>query len=97
MLVSPRPAQVVHSDHVDLVVRVVGGRVVPLTSTKLEPNAGHLHVWLDGRLVSMLAGTTSTIPVTPGQHALQVEFVAVDHGPFNPRVRETVAFDVASP
>jgi hypothetical protein len=96
VLVSPRPAQIVHSDQVDLVVRVVGGKVVPLTSTKLEPNAGHLHVWLDGRLVSMLAATTSTIPVEPGQHTLQVEFVAVDHGPFAPRVRAAVTFVVAT-
>jgi hypothetical protein len=54
-------------------------------------------VWLDGRLVSMLAGSTSSIPVQPGRHTLQVEFVAVDHGPFSPRVRQTVTFDADPP
>jgi hypothetical protein len=96
-IVSPRPGQVVQAGHVDLDVRVLGGKLVPLTSTKLRPDEGHLHVWLDGRLISMLGGTSTNVPVTPGQHTLQVEFVAVDHGPFDPRVRATVAFDVASP
>jgi hypothetical protein len=93
-IVSPRPGPVVQADHVELDVRVLGGKLVPLTSTKLRPNEGHLHVWLDRRLISMLGGTTTNVPVTPGRHTLQVEFVAVDHGPFDPRVRASVTFDV---
>jgi hypothetical protein len=45
----------------------------------------------------MLGGTSTNVPVTPGRHTLQVEFVAVDHGPFDPRVRATVVFDVVPP
>jgi hypothetical protein len=96
-IVTPRDGEVVHSPDVHLVVRIVGGRLVPFTSKTPVPNEGHLHVWLDGRLVSMLAGSTTTIPVHPGGHTLQVEFVAVDHGPFSPRVRETVAFEADPP
>jgi hypothetical protein len=55
------------------------------------------HVDLDGPLISMLGGTSANVPDTPGQHTLQVEFVAVDHGPFDPRVRATGAFDVTPP
>jgi hypothetical protein len=30
----------------------------------------------------------------PGQHVVQVEFVAADHAPFEPRVLAQAAFDV---
>jgi hypothetical protein len=96
-IVSPRPGEVVRAARVRLVVRVVGGKIVPLTSRHLVPNRGHLHVWVDGRLVSMVTGSTSTFPVTAGRHTIQVEFVAVDHGPFDPRVRDAVTFDAEPP
>ena len=54
-------------------------------------------MWLDGRLVSMPSAASSTIPVAPGEHTLDVEFVAMDHGPFSPRVRQSVTFDVGEP
>jgi hypothetical protein len=96
-IVSPHSGETVPAGSVHLVVRVVGGKVVPFTSKHLVPNEGHLHVWLDRRLVSMLAGTTTIIPVSAGTHTLQVEFVAIDHGPFSPRVRESVTFGVRPP
>ena len=96
-IVSPRDGEVVRARDVHLVVRLDGGKLVPFTSKTLVPNEGHLHVWLDGRLVSMLFGSSSTIQVEPGHHTLQVEFVAVDHGPFAPRVRDSVTFDAAPP
>jgi hypothetical protein len=34
------------------------------------------------------------VSVLPGSHHLQAEFVAVDHGPFDPRVLASVAFRV---
>jgi hypothetical protein len=96
-VISPRPNEVIRADQVQVAVRVEGGRVVPFTSTTLVPNEGHVHISLDGRLVSMLAGTTTIVPVSPGEHTLQVEFVAIDHGSFDPRVRASVTFRVAQP
>jgi hypothetical protein len=93
-ITSPRENEVVRSDDVHLSVQVAGGKLVPFTSKTLVPNEGHLHVWLDHRLVSMLAGSSTTIPVKPGPHTLDVEFVAVDHGPFSPRVLDSVTFTV---
>jgi hypothetical protein len=72
---------------------LVGGRIVPISSLHLEPDAGHIHIYLDGKLVSM-SGTDSFVSVPPGAHTLDAEFVAVDHGPFNPRVIATVSFRV---
>jgi len=32
--------------------------------------------------------------LTPGQHVVQVEFVAADHAPFEPRVLTQAAFNI---
>jgi hypothetical protein len=75
-------------------IMVVGARIVPATSTRLRPDEGHVHLFLDGALVSMTAGTTASLDVGPGQHVLSAEFVASDHGPFDPRVQASVRFVV---
>jgi hypothetical protein len=95
-ILSPTPDEVFHGNPatVDLQVRLTGGRLVPFTSTKLVPNAGHLHVFLDSRLVTMTQGLSQPVSVAPGAHRLAVEFVAVDHAPFNPDVFEQVSFIV---
>jgi hypothetical protein len=76
-------------------LRLVGGRIVPFTSTRLAPNRGHVHLFLDGALVSMSLTLVKTLDVEPGRHVLLAEFVAADHGPFDLRVRTSVTFQVA--
>jgi hypothetical protein len=95
-ITSPAPGQVFHGDpaRVDVMVRLQGGRIVPFTSTRLVPNTGHIHVYLDGDLVAMVNTLSRTIEVLPGRHTLTAEFVAVDHVPWNPRVRASVPFVV---
>jgi hypothetical protein len=77
-------------------LRLDGGKVVPFTSLRLVPNEGHIHLYLDGSLVSMTTALDAHIAASPGQHELRAEFVAVDHGPFQPRVVATVTFSVGS-
>jgi len=74
--------------------RLIGGKIVSFTSTRLVPNEGHIHLFLDGALVSMSHSLAKDLQVTPGVHRLQAEFVALDHGPFNPRVQAFVEFQV---
>jgi len=94
-IVNPTNGEVVHGSTVDLKVDLQGATIVPLTSTTLTPNEGHIHVSLDDQLISMTTGTDLQIPnVSPGPHVLRVEFVATDHGPFDPRVIAVVAFQV---
>jgi len=100
-IVTPTEGQVFHGDpaqagtvNVPVVVRLQGGRIVPFSSTNVTPDTGHIHVYVDGIIATMSAGLRTTIPVTPGHHTLTAEFVAVDHVPFDPRVRATVRFDV---
>ena len=94
-IVSPTNGEVIHGSTVDLKVTLTGAKIVPLTTTALTPNEGHIHVILDDKLVTMTGGTKVKIPnVTPGHHLIRVEFVATDHGPFDPRVIAVVSFQV---
>ncbi len=94
-IVEPKVDQVVHGSSVDLRVKLKDAKLVPATTTDIVPDEGHLHVLLDDQLISMTEGLDQTIPdVTPGPHRIQVEFVASDHAPFDPRVVAVVAFEV---
>ena len=97
-ILSPSNGEVFHGSKVTIPVRLAlrGGLVVPFTSTKIVPNEGHIHLFLDGNLVSMTYGLRHSIrDVPPGTYRLTAEFVAVDHVPWNPRVRRTVRFRVS--
>jgi hypothetical protein len=94
-ILSPKTGSVVHGTSVDLRIALEGARIVKQTSTTLRPDEGHVLVLLDGQLISMNYGLTDSIPnLTPGQHLLQVEFVATDHAPFDPRVIAVTSFEV---
>ena len=74
-----------------------GGKIVPTTSTTLTPDTGHLHLYIDDRLISMAYGGARgsrcrSRDLEAGPHVLRVEFVAADHGPFDPRVEASVPF-----
>jgi hypothetical protein len=96
IVVSPTPNEVTGPD-VRVQFQVVGATVSPPQKNHLAPNEGHIHVTLDGKLVSM-AYTTSTqlTGLNPGPHTLQAEFVANDHLPFADRVISVVLFTVKS-
>jgi hypothetical protein len=94
-ILSPTNGQVVRGSEVKLKLSLKGARIVPATTTHIVPDQGHVHVFLDGNIVSMTFGLDQTIPtVTPGQHTLRIEFVASDHLPFDPRVISEVVFEV---
>jgi len=93
-IVSPENGDRVAGGTAQLEVDLQGAEIVDQTSTDLSPDQGHLHVMLDGTLVSMTSGTS--LPLTDldaGEHLLQVEFVASDHAPFDPRVLAAVSFE----
>ena len=96
---SPRPGQVLRGAPASVPVRLrlTGGGIVPFTSTRLVANEGHIHLILDGALVSMTLSLAQRLPVFPGRHTLEADFVAVDHAPFDPPVRAFVSFVVQAP
>jgi hypothetical protein len=94
-ILLPRPGETLIGDpaRVQVTLRLNGGRIVPLTSTTVVPNEGHIHVFFDDRLLSM-TGLDAEIIAVPGEHTLRAEFVASDHGPFRPPVTASVMFRV---
>jgi hypothetical protein len=93
-ILTPSPGATVTARTLQVRLRLTGATVTPETSTHLTPDRGHVHLILDGRVVSMSYGLDQNVPVTPGDHLLQAEFVATDHFPFNPRVVTSATFTV---
>lgn len=94
-IVEPTDDAVVSGDAVDVVFALEGGTLVDLAETEVRPDEGHLHVTVDGTLVSMTGGLRQEIgDLAPGPHLLKAEYVAADHAPFEPRVLAAVAFTV---
>lgn len=94
-IVNPAPGEMVQGSTYRVRVEVTGARVLEEASTDLKPDTGHVHLALDGKTVTLLAGLEFELKdLTPGQHLLQAEFAAADHGPFKPRVLDTVTFSV---
>jgi hypothetical protein len=89
---EPSPGARVGVGKVRVRLTLTGGRVIPDTSTRLAPDEGHIHLLLDGKVISMTYGIEQEITVAQGPHVLQGEFVANDHFSFEPRVITTVTF-----
>jgi hypothetical protein len=92
---SPTNGETVTGGDVKVRIKLLDATIVKQTSTNIQPDQGHIHLFLDSQLVSMNYGLTATLPNVPaGQHFLRAEFVAADHFPFDPRDFAQVAFEV---
>jgi hypothetical protein len=99
-IANPTDGQVVPGELLRVRLSLQGGRIVDTASTTLTTNTGHIHVSIDGHLVSMTYGLTQVVEVgqlSDGPHTLTAEFVAADHGPFVPRVIASVTFTKGGP
>lgn len=91
----PSPGENVSGDLLDVRLRLEGGAIAEASSTSVAPDTGHLHVFLDGELLSMSYGREQEVEIdglSPGQHRLQAEYVAAEHVPFDPPVVTSVTF-----
>jgi len=96
-LTFAEPTRSMRTDAEQLTVQLdlQGGTLTQTTSTSVSPNTGHIHLSLDGVLISMSGDTTQVIDLrnlTPGEHTLSAEFVANDHLSFDPPVVAQVTF-----
>jgi hypothetical protein len=86
-------------DQLDVVLNLQGGRIVATSSTTLTPDTGHIHLSVDGAVVSMTYGLVQAVDLRglqPGEHTLEAEYVAADHGPFDPRITTNLRFETGS-
>ena len=93
--VRPSPGQTVSGGLLDVALQLDGGTIVEGASTNITPDTGHLHVFLDGELLTMAYGLEQEVEVgdlSAGAHRLQAEYVAADHAPFDPPVVTSVTF-----
>jgi hypothetical protein len=85
----------VSGSELEVVLKLSGGRIVQTSTTQLTSDTGHVHLSVDGKVVSMTYGLLQPIDLgslEPGEHVLRAEFVAADHAPFDPRVIATTTF-----
>ena len=97
---TPVGSMVVRDGDLEVVLDLEGGRVIDTASTELTPDTGHVHLSLDGDVVSMTYGLVQVVDlraVAPGEHTLLAEFVAADHAPFDPPVTAAVRFRTEAP
>ena len=85
-IVSPTAGATVQGTTVHVVLSLTGAKIVKQTTTKIRPDEGHVHLYVDNVLVSMNYGLEQDLPVHAGTYVLKAEFVAADHAPFSPRV-----------
>jgi hypothetical protein len=96
VITTPRNGQTIRQDRPQLCLELDGGKIVSQTTTRVQGDEGHIHLHVDGKLVDMNYGLRQRLPaLPPGQHVVQVEFVAADHAPFEPRILTQAAFEVA--
>jgi hypothetical protein len=92
---SPRNGAAAPAVGAPLQVSLSNAKIVNITSRNIKPDEGHIHVLVDERLVSMDYQLKGKLPkLDAGTHVVNVEFVAADHLPFDPRVLSQAAFVV---
>lgn len=92
---SPKPDQAIEGGRLVARLSLIGARIVPRATTRISPTTGHVHLSLDGQIVTIYAGLDYEFTdLKPGRHLLLAEFVAANHVPFDPRVTTTVTFTV---
>lgn len=77
------------NDPLQLTVDLQGGRLTAENASD-DPRDGHLHVYVDGELISMPTTATPEVELEPGLHEITVEFTQADHRSFEPRILDTV-------
>jgi hypothetical protein len=93
-IIAPADGTVVGADSLTMAVDLRNAQLVA-TSRSVGTGKGHLHVSVDGSLLTMAGGLQTRVDLRPfkaGTHTLTVELVAADHGPFLPRVRDAISF-----
>ena len=86
-IVTPKEGDSVPAEKpVTIEVDLEGGEI----ATSPSDDGGHLHIYVDGSVISMPSTTTAEVTLDPGEHELKVEYVDIQHASFDPPIQETI-------
>jgi hypothetical protein len=94
-ILQPTSGATVDGKDVEVKLSLTGGEVTTVTvsTARIKPNLGHIHLRLDGKTITLLGHLDNHIPnVSPGQHVLVAEYVAQDHLPWRNDINSAVTF-----
>jgi hypothetical protein len=85
---TPRDgATVPANEPLEIEIDLEGGELAASGSS----SGGHLHIFVDGSVISMPSTTTAEVTLEPGEHELKVEYVDILHASYDPPVQETIS------
>jgi hypothetical protein len=94
-ILEPKFGATIRGPNVTVRVKLTGARLIKAASREITPDTGHVHVVIDGKTATLLAGLEYTLKdVEPGEHLIRAEFAAADHGSFDPPVLADVRITV---
>jgi hypothetical protein len=80
-------ATVPANEPLEIEIDLEGGELATSTSS----SGGHLHIFVDGSVISMPSTTTAEVTLEPGEHELKVEYVDIQHASYDPPAQETIS------
>ncbi len=94
-ILQPTSGETVDGKDVEVKLKLDGGTVTTVTvsSARIKPNIGHIHLRIDGNTITLLGHLDNHIKnVRAGQHILEAEYVAQDHLPWRKDILAAVTF-----
>jgi hypothetical protein len=89
-ITSPADGDTVSAgEPVQVSVDLTGAELTSETESE-DPTRGHLHIFVDGQIISMPSSTTNEVELEPGEHTIAVEFTTADHRSFEPRIQDAI-------
>ena len=90
-IMAPADESTVEADDpVTIEVEVEGGELINAITSD-NPRAGHLHIYVDGTLASMVSRSNTQVDMSTGTHEIKTEFTTADHRSFDPPITDTVS------
>ena len=84
---SPKDGETVPANvPISIAVNLEGGEL----ATSSSDAGGHLHIFVDGSVISMPSTLATEVELEPGEHELRVEYVDLQHASYDPPVEETI-------
>lgn len=84
---EPRNGDTVDAGVVPVLVTLEGGE---LAASASATKGGHIHLFVDDQLVNMPYTLNLDVRLKPGEHAIKVEYVDLQHLSYDPPVTDTI-------